>query len=74
MAKHGVYRCAFNEWWTELTSTMTLGVPYNRAAIKTLAEGVFSEPGQYNGVNIVIIHDLSYNPLEHKRLLEVVVP
>ena len=74
IAEHGIYRCACNEWWLDLFHTVLPGIPYNKGAIKDFATTAFHVPGGYQGVNVVLVPDRNYNPLEHKGALKRLSP
>lgn len=74
MKTHGTYRCAGNELWLDMWFTTQPGVPYNRASIYQLAENSFSEPNQWTGTNVVIVSDLTYNPMDHQGAMRRLSP
>ena len=58
-------RCGANEMWLDRFYTLQPGIPYNKTSILQLAENSFSQPGRWTGLNVVVVNDLEYNPLEH---------
>ena len=74
MKTHGTYRCAGNEFWLDFWFTPQPGVPYNKSSIYQLAENSFSTPNQWTGTNVVLVSDLTYNPMEHQGSLRRLSP